>query len=58
MNTETILVGKNGLEIIKIYIPPGDHRAEFYNLYRVEGYPHCFLCATKAWAKAEELQES
>ena len=58
MNTETILKGKDGLEIIKIHVPPAEHRAEFYNLYRVEGYDHAFLSAQKAWAKARELQEA
>jgi len=59
MNSERELLGKTRdgktISIIKIHIPASKHRSEFYNLYRVPGYPHAFLNARKAWDKAEEL---
>lgn len=55
MNTETLLTGHDNLSIIKIHVPPNEHRAQFYNLYRVKGYSHAFLSARKAWKKAEDI---
>lgn len=55
MPQEQLLIGKDGLQITKIWCPwPG--MCGYYNLYRVEGYENTFLDATKAWAKAKELQ--
>ena len=56
-NRETVLKGKDGCQIIRIWVAPDPpDRMEHYILYRVEGHDFKFLSAGAAWRKARELK--